>query len=102
MFFLINCIISLVIGFVFGFIGGVTGVKPGIAGLPSNIYTLAVFLPALAVAVRRMHDTGRSGWWVIVPIVNLVLLCFDSQPQDNEYGACPKPELVFLKRYESA
>ena len=57
---------------------------------------LAVVLPGLAVAVRRLHDTGRSGWWLllgIVPfggIVILVFECMDSTPGDNAYGPSPK------------
>ncbi len=61
------------------------------------IYALAVFIPSLAVLVRRLHDTGRSGWWVFicfVPIVGaiwlLVLLCLDSQPEANNWGENPK------------
>ncbi len=61
-----------------------------------DIYTLAVLLPALGVGVRRLHDTGRSGWWLLlalVPLVGLVLLVFfleDSQPGNNQYGPNPK------------
>lgn len=57
---------------------------------------LALLLPGIAVCVRRLHDTGRSGWWlllVLIPIVNLVLIFFyalDSTPGTNEYGANPK------------
>ena len=60
------------------------------------IYALAAFIPSLAVCVRRLHDTGRSGWWfliVIVPIVSIALLvfmCLDSVPGTNEYGPNPK------------
>ena len=41
-------------------------------GVLYSIYALAALLPALAVGVRRMHDTDHSGWWILVPIVNLV------------------------------
>ncbi|HEY6894552.1 MAG TPA: DUF805 domain-containing protein, partial [Rhodanobacteraceae bacterium] len=60
------------------------------------VYTIAVFVPSLAVAVRRLHDTNRSGWWVllaIVPVVGLVLLWFLAQDSDggaNRYGQNPK------------
>lgn len=66
--------------------------------LLASIYSLAVLLPSLAVAVRRLHDVGRSGWWILiafVPLIGLlVLLVFtlqDSQPHPNEYGPSPKP-----------
>lgn len=57
---------------------------------------LALLLPSIAVGVRRLHDTGRCGWWILlalVPLVNLVLIYFciqDSVPGTNEYGANPK------------
>lgn len=58
---------------------------------------LVFLLPGLAVAVRRLHDTGRSGWWYLlslVPFGGLVLLVFmvqDSQPGPNQFGESPKP-----------
>ena len=58
----------------------------------SNIYTLAVLIPGIAVAVRRMHDVGKSGWYVLIPIYNLVLACTEGTSGDNEYGADPKAE----------
>jgi len=62
----------------------------------SGVYSLAVLIPGIAVAVRRLHDTGRSGFWIaigLIPIVGLiVLLVFfveDSKPA-NQYGPNPK------------
>ena len=59
--------------------------------------SLAFLLPALAVTVRRLHDTSRSGWWILIGIVPLVgaivLLVFevqDSHPGTNAYGPSPK------------
>ncbi len=61
------------------------------------LYTLAVLLPGIAVAVRRLHDIGKSGWWILislVPIIGgiwlIVLLATDSEPIENEYGPNPK------------
>ena len=61
------------------------------------IYTLAFLLPSIAVAIRRLHDTGRTGWWLLlafIPIIGAIVLivfyCLDSQPGDNEYGPNPK------------
>ena len=57
---------------------------------------LAVILPTLAVGVRRLHDTGKSGWWMLiglVPFGGIVLLVFfvmDSTPGPNSYGPSPK------------
>ncbi|MEO7259715.1 MAG: DUF805 domain-containing protein [Jatrophihabitantaceae bacterium] len=61
------------------------------------IVGLALVLPSLAVTVRRLHDTGRSGWWILIglipligAIVLLVFECQDSQPGSNKYGPSPK------------
>ena len=66
----------------------------GVIGIIAN---LALLLPSLAVAVRRLHDTDRTGWWLLlglVPIVGaIVLLVFfvsDSTPGTNRFGASPK------------
>ena len=69
----------------------------GLESILSVLYSLAILLPSLAVAVRRLHDTGRSGWWILinlVPIVGgiilLVFMCLDSQEGENQYGVNPK------------
>jgi uncharacterized membrane protein YhaH (DUF805 family) len=62
----------------------------------SGIFALGILLPSLAVAVRRMHDAGKSGWWLLIQLVplfgTLVLLYFlvqPSQPGANAFGAAP-------------
>jgi uncharacterized membrane protein YhaH (DUF805 family) len=61
-----------------------------------NIYSFAVFLPSLAVSVRRMHDVNRSGWYILIPIYSLVLLCTEGSQGPNDYGADPKdPEGLY-------
>jgi len=64
---------------------------------PAWLYALAMIIPGLAVSVRRLHDTGRSGWWILIgfiPLVGgiilLVFSCEDSQPGPNEFGPNPK------------
>lgn len=66
-------------------------------GILVSIYVLAMFIPGLAVTVRRLHDTGRSGWWFLVAFIpfvgGIILLIFmveDSKPGDNAYGPNPK------------
>ncbi len=61
------------------------------------IYLLAVIIPCLAVGVRRLHDTGRSGWWWLIdlvpfvgPIILIVFWVMDSEPGANKYGPNPK------------
>ena len=60
--------------------------------LLSGIYSLAVLIPSLAVAVRRMHDVGKSGWFLLIPIYNLILAATNGDEGSNEYGADPKNE----------
>ena len=52
----------------------------------SYLFIIPLWLPQLAVSVRRMHDTDRSGWFILVPIYNLILLCTASNPGSNKYG----------------
>lgn len=66
-------------------------------GILSGFYSLAIFIPSIAVGVRRLHDTNRSGWWlliVLIPIIGaitlLVFCALDSDPNENQYGINPK------------
>jgi uncharacterized membrane protein YhaH (DUF805 family) len=75
----------------------VFGVEGGLGPL-SIIFSLGTFLPSLAVAIRRLHDTDRSGWWyliLLVPLVGAVVLlvffCTDSTSGPNRFGPNPKP-----------
>lgn len=67
-------------------------------GWVSGAYLLLSALPSLAVSVRRLHDTSRPGWWVLLgalPLLNLVLIWFylqDSSRGSNAWGPNPKPE----------
>ena len=51
------------------------------------IISLAFLLPNLAVSVRRIHDSGHNGWWILCPIYNIVLMFLPSNPSENKYGA---------------
>jgi len=96
MFFLINLLISAVLIAIDSLIG--TFSQTGF-GLLQGLYSLAVLIPSIAVTVRRLHDTGRTGWWILIgliPVVGgIVLLIFmllDSQPGVNQYGPNPKAD----------
>lgn len=80
-FFLFNLIFSIVFGFICGLIS-----------IPelSYAYTIAVFIPGLAVGVRRMHDVGKSGWFLLIPFYNLILAVTEGEDGSNEYGPSPK------------
>ncbi len=87
---------NLIIIFVLGFIDGLLGTGGAYGGVLGGIYMLAVLLPSIAVGIRRLHDTDRSGWWLLlglIPLAGLVLLVFfvlDSTPGENQYGPNPK------------
>ena len=92
-FVLFNFIINIVLS-------GIDSMTTGMGLLP-GIYTLAVLIPSIAVLVRRLHDTDRSGWWVLIgliPIIGwIVLLIFvvqDGKPGKNQYGLNLKSETV--------
>jgi uncharacterized membrane protein YhaH (DUF805 family) len=66
-------------------------------GLLGGLFALAMIIPSIAVSVRRLHDTSRSGWWLLISlipliggIVLLVFVCLDSTPGTNAYGPNPK------------
>lgn len=89
MFALINLVISVVLSFIDGAIG--TGYILG------TLYSLAILLPALAVSIRRLHDTSRSGLYLLlifIPFIGAIALIIfmvqDSTPGDNQYGPNPK------------
>jgi uncharacterized membrane protein YhaH (DUF805 family) len=79
-FVLFNVIFSIVLGFV-----------SGIVDLPIlyTIYSLVLLIPSIAVAVRRMHDVGKSGWFILIPIYDLILACTQGVKGENEYGTEP-------------
>jgi len=100
---LFNTLISLGMMVPFGLVLLALGYYKGPVALgflliiPFQLYCLATFVPSLAVMVRRLHDTGRSGWWYFISfvpfagtVVLLIFLATDSQPGPNIYGPNPK------------
>ena len=82
-------------------LGGLVDYILGTAGIVSSVLivllSLGLLLPALAVLFRRLHDIGKSGWWIFISLVpcfgSIILLVFmflDSQPGTNKYGPNPK------------
>lgn len=87
------CLANLIIGLVMS----VVALIPFLGVLVSTVYSLAILIPSLAVAVRRLHDVGKSGWWLLIcaiPLVGAILLlvwfCTDSKPEENQWGFSPK------------
>ena len=93
MFALMNFIITIVL---YG-IDAIIGTGSGGVGVLGGLYSLAVLLPTLAVGARRLHDIGKSGWWLLIALVPLIgglyllfLAVQDSNRGDNAYGPDPK------------
>ena len=91
LFYLIACIILSIIDMFVGTYHEESGY-----GLFSGIFILATFLPYLAVTVRRLHDTGRTGWWLLLSIIPLfgliwliIVLCLKGNDGENRFGADP-------------
>lgn len=90
MFVLFNILISIVLSIID------RTISDG-ASVFTTLYGLAVLIPGLAVAVRRLHDTNKSGWWLLISLIPLigaivliVFMVLDSQSGDNKYGPNPK------------
>lgn len=96
LFNVIFCVVAMIADHFAG-----TTIDPLPYGYVYLAYALFAFLPGLAVAVRRLHDVGKSGWMILIALIPLigaiwllVLLFTDSQPGRNEYGENPKEQPV--------
>ncbi|MDG1417962.1 MAG: DUF805 domain-containing protein [Maricaulis sp.] len=87
--YLASILISIAAGFLDGLLGG--------SFIIVAVVSLGLIVPSIAMFFRRLHDTGRSAWWMLigfVPLIGLILLYFyilDSDAGDNAYGPSPKP-----------
>jgi len=59
-----------------------------------NLVSIALLLPSISAGVRRMHDVDRSGWWILFPIYNIVLLAKRSNTGENRFGPPAPPRVV--------
>jgi len=96
MFSLFNFLVSVVISIVAAILGNIP-VLGMILGFLPLIYCLAVFVPGLALGIRRLHDTNRSGWFLLlgfIPIVGAIILIIffvlEGDKGQNQYGPDPK------------
>lgn len=79
--FLVVLVVDAVIAVICAFLGG-------FGRFVSWIYSIASIMPTIAMLWRRMHDTGREGWWGLVPLLNLLFAVGESD-RDNQYGPVP-------------
>ena len=92
-FSLTSGLIAIILGIVDNVSGLIFGVEE--TGIIGTLYSLLVFLPGLAVMVRRLHDVGKSGWFLLIAftcigiIWLLVLFCIEGDQGKNKYGADP-------------
>ncbi len=90
MFFLFNIIFIYALAFLSGLLAAST--ESAAPMMIYFIYVLATFIPSLAVGVRRMHDVGKSGWFLLIPIYSFILAVTEGEKGANQYGADPKAE----------
>jgi uncharacterized membrane protein YhaH (DUF805 family) len=55
----------------------------------SMVVTIALGIPGICAAIRRMHDHDKSGWFILIPFYNLYLMIIEGQSTDNQYGPVP-------------
>ena len=92
--FIANLVLALLDGAIFGF-------GENAVGLLSPLFSLATLLPSLAVGARRLHDIGRSGWWLLlalIPLIGFIILlvwfCTRSEEGPNEHGPAAQPAMA--------
>jgi uncharacterized membrane protein YhaH (DUF805 family) len=79
--YIIICIIISIVESILGIEG-----RRGEGGILNDLFSLAVLLPSIAVGVRRLHDSDKSGWWLLLPLYNLYLLIRQGTVGPNRFG----------------
>jgi uncharacterized membrane protein YhaH (DUF805 family) len=82
----------VILAIVFAVFAKLANFDPSVA---MRILQLGLFIPSLAVGVRRMHDVDKNGWYVIIPIYNIILACTSGTVGDNQYGPDPKGGILY-------
>lgn len=94
MFILVYVVIIFITATLDGIMGGG---NPNATPVITLLASLALLLPNLAVLVRRLHDTDRSGWWILISLIPVigglvlfVFTCLEGTSGDNRFGEDPK------------
>ncbi|MFT2719850.1 DUF805 domain-containing protein [Deinococcus sp. A31D244] len=97
MFTLVYGVINIILTVIDNALGISTGDTLNDVGVFSGLFALAMLIPHLAVSVRRLHDTGRSGWWVLlglIPVLGwialIIFMATDGEVDSNKWGPNPK------------
>ncbi len=109
-FFTLFDFILLIVAGMIDMVLGISFIEGGFGYGPFYLlFALAMLIPGLAVSVRRMHDVGKSGWFLLIALIPLigaiwilVLLVTDSQAGENEYGPNPKAETLAIPENDSS
>ena len=82
---------NFIVAFLLGLIEALLDIAPSNEeSVLADFYSLLILVPSFAVAVRRMHDVGKSGWFCLIPIYNFILAVSEGDKGDNQYGPDPK------------
>jgi uncharacterized membrane protein YhaH (DUF805 family) len=90
MFFLLNTIFIYALAFISGALVAVT--ESSVFMFIYVAYAFGVLIPSIGVGVRRMHDVGKSGWYLLIPIYSFILAVTEGEKGANQYGEDPKTE----------
>jgi len=100
-FVLFNTLGAIAIMLVTMVLGAMSDILGMVGSLAYMAYALGLLVPGIAVAVRRLHDTGKSGWWMLIALIPLagivliVFMCMDSDPGANAFGPNPKETAAY-------
>lgn len=93
---------SVIISIILEMVEGMFGIAPDSEeSVLSGIYSLLVLVPSIAVGVRRIHDSDKSGWWILLPLYNLYLLIRKGTEGENRFGAAVATESVVTQTQPS-
>ena len=88
-------LISIIIGTIISFVDIVCNTR-----FFSNLYSLIIFIPAIAVTVRRMHDVNKSGWFMLIPLYNVILELQKGTHGHNKYGDNPNKDSYLISSHD--
>lgn len=92
------CLFSGINMLILSVLSGTAASFNGFSGQAPIYFAVAVLAPTLTLSIRRMHDCGKKGWYLFIPVYNLILALSKGENKKNEYG--PAPEHLFKNQYK--